>query len=96
MSDRLIVRLASKGQYTLPNDPALLAEINELDNEIVALLAGTEARLQELLGRMAGRVEARGAVLEDVAKPSDLVLPPTDLTLAEAAQLFQGEGIIPG
>lgn len=97
MRRELIVRLSSRGQYKLAaDDEAVLAELNELDNQIVALLAQTESRVQGLLEQMAAQVEARGQVLDDTLASSDLILPPTDLTLAEAAELFQGEGIIPG
>lgn len=95
MAEKMIVRLAGRGQYELA-DEALLAELNELDNEIVALLAQTEDRLAELLAQMAHRVQAAGTPAQDRLQPSSLVLPPTDLSLAEAADLFEGEGILPG
>lgn len=98
-------------ELTADNE-ALLVELNErrpelvegLDNEIVALLTQTESRVQRLLercpepveGQMAARVEAHGQLLDDALASSDLILPPTDLTLAEAAALFKGEGIVPG
>jgi hypothetical protein len=73
----------------------LLAELNDLDNEIVALLTRTESALQMLLEQMATLVEVHCAPLQDTVMPSDLILPPTDLTLAEAIKLFKGEGLIP-
>jgi hypothetical protein len=97
MRRELIVRLSGRGQYKLAaDDEALLAELNELDNEIVALLAQTESKVQRLLEQMAAQVEGSGQVLDDTLASPDLILPPTDLTLAEAAALFKGEGIIPG
>ncbi len=32
---------------------------------------------------------------EDELEPSDLILPPADLTFAEAKEEFTGEGLIP-
>jgi len=44
---------------------------------------------------MSGYVQARGVAVADEVAALDLILPPTDLTLAEAAEIFQGEGLIP-
>lgn len=102
MDKQLIVRLSGRGQYaggvppTTTDDETLLVELNELDNQIVALLAQTESELQRLLEQMAARVEAHGEIVDGSLEASDLILPPTDLTLAEAAELFTGAGIIPG
>jgi hypothetical protein len=97
MSDKLIIRLASRGQYEIDDDrERLLAELNQIDNRIVALLSQTEREMQRLLDEMANQVRARGKVADDTLTESDLILPPADLTLAEAADLFRGEGLIPG
>lgn len=97
MSDKLIIRLASRGQYEIEADrERLLAELNRIDNRIVALLSRTEREMQTLLDEMADQVRASGKVVEDTLTGSDLILPPADLTLAEAAELFRGEGLIPG
>ena len=96
MESKLVVRLSGRDQYAVADDETLLAELNELDNALVALLAETETKLRVLLEKMAARVEARGRVIDIEIEPSDLILPPVDLTLAEAAALFTGEGVIPG
>jgi hypothetical protein len=96
MESKLVVRLSGRDQYEIADEETLLAELNELDNALVALLAQTETELRILLEKMAARVEARGRVIDTEIEPSDLILPPVDLTLAEAAALFTGEGIIPG
>jgi hypothetical protein len=97
MSDKLIIRLASRGQYEIDDDrERLLAELNRIDNRIVALLSRTEREMQRLLDEMANQVRARGKAVDDTLTESDLILPPADLTLAEAAELFRGEGLIPG
>lgn len=96
MKETFIVRIAGAGQYQVPGDEELLAELNALDNRIVALLQNAETELQRLLGQMARLVRERGPSLEAALVESDLILPPEDLTLCEAAELFEGEGLIPG
>jgi hypothetical protein len=96
MRHSLIVRLSGKTQYEIADsDKSLLDELGTLDAAAVALLNQTESELQRLLGQMASAVETHGSILQNKVVPSDLILPPVDLTLAEAAKLFQGEGLIP-
>ncbi len=97
MSEKLIVRLSGRGQYEIGSDTVdVLSELNALDNGIVSLLTRTESELQAFLEQMTACVEERGIALQDSLAPSDLILPPSDLTLAEATELFKGEGLIPG
>jgi len=95
MKETLIVRIAGVGQYEVPGDANLLAEVNALDNRIVALLQESQAELRRLLGQMGALVRERGRPLGAALVESDLVLPPEDLSLCEAAELFEGEGLIP-
>ncbi len=96
MKEKLVLRLSGRNQYEISaDDYEFLAQLSELDNQIVALLARTEFELQALLEEMAAGVKERGSVLQHMVMPSDFVLPPTDLTLAEAARIFGGEGLIP-
>ncbi len=96
MKETLVIRISGEGQYEVPRDTELLAELNALDNQIVDLLRRSEAELQQLLGRMAALVRERGRPLQDALVESDLILPPVDLDLSEATELFEGEGVIPG
>jgi len=91
----VIIRLMGEGQYRVGDDA--VASLNELDDEAVrALEAGEEERFRELLGRLAQRVRDTGERLDDAdLAPSDLIVPPDDLSLAEARELFAGEGLIP-
>jgi hypothetical protein len=76
----MIVRIATEGQYELPQDQ--LARLNELDD------AGAEAAESQSA--------RKGELLEDAhLGPSDLILPPPDLSFAEAAQDFSGDALIP-
>ncbi len=94
--DTFIVRISGEGQYEVPRDAELLTELNALDNQIVSLLRESEAELQKLLGQMASLIRERGRPLQDTPVESDLILPPEDLSLSEATELFEGEGLIPG
>jgi hypothetical protein len=92
----MIVRvLGGDGQYKLADEVA--RDLNELDNEATdAVEAGDEQRLRELLERMAQTVRDRGERLpDDDLSASDLLIPPSDLSLDEARELFSGDGLIP-
>lgn len=91
----MIVRVMGNGQYDVDDEVA--KGLNDLDNQAEqALQAGDEEQLREVLRRMAEQVRANGARLaDDDLKPSEAIVPPDDLTLDEARQLFDGEGLIP-
>jgi PspAA-like protein len=84
-----------EGQYDVDDEVA--KGLNDLDDQAEqALEAGDEEQLRELLRRMAEQVRANGARLaDDDLTPSEAIVPPDDLTLDEARQLFDGEGLIP-
>ena len=91
----MIIRIATENQYRLSDDAA--AKVNELDNAAVAAVeAGDEAKFQETFDQMLDMVRAEGSLLdEDDLAGSDVILPPPDLTFAEAQGEFTGDGLIP-
>jgi CBS domain-containing protein len=91
----MIIRIMTEGQYRLSDD--LLEELNELDNEIVQLLeSGDETKFRDVLRAFTSKIREKGTPLDpDVIMESDLIVPPDDLTLSEAARIFSGEGLIP-
>lgn len=91
----MIVRIATEGQYELPDTD--VDRLNELDNDLVtAVEAGDEERWQELFQSLLELVRSDGTpVAEDVLEESDVILPPPDLTFEEAGEQFTGEGLIP-
>jgi hypothetical protein len=91
----VIVRIATESQYRLPDDEA--AQLNELDNEIVAAVeAGDEDRYHELFEQMLDLVRRAGQPLdEDELSESEVILPPPDTSFVEAAEEFTGDGLIP-
>ena len=82
---RMIVRISGEGQFELPDEDA--ERLNELDNDAVAAVeAGDEAEVRRALDPDARRwwpVDGT-AVGEDELVESDVILPPRDITFAEA------------
>jgi hypothetical protein len=91
----VIVRIMGEGQWRVDDDA--LRELDSLDTEAAKLLdEGDEEGLRRVLATMAERVRQHGEQLPDAdLHPSDAIVPPTDLSLDEARQLFEGEGLIP-
>lgn len=91
----MIVRVSTVGQFRVPDDDA--ARLNELDNAAVAAVeAGDEGRFSDLFGQMVELVRASGKELaSDEIVQSDVILPPPDTSLEEAAAEFTGDGLIP-
>ncbi len=91
----MIVRLMGEGQYEVDDEVA--KGLNDLDEQAAdAVERGDQDQLTGLLRRMAEAVRSNGARVpdEDLAG-SEGIVPPDDLSLDEARQLFEGEGLIP-
>jgi hypothetical protein len=91
----VIVRISTEDQYRLPDADA--ERLNELDNQAVtAVEAGDEDRFQQLFQEMLDLVRRDGTpVGDDELEESDVILPPPDTSIAEAAHEFTGDGLIP-
>ena len=91
----MIVRLLGEGQWRV--DDAVAARLNELDEEVAkAVEANDEAGLWRGLQALAETVRSSGERLaDDDLTPSDAIIPPEDLSLEEAHELLEGEGLIP-
>jgi hypothetical protein len=91
----VIVRLMGKGQYRI--DDQVHVELDDLDNAAVAALeAENEEELDAKLDEMWRLVQSRGERLaDDDLSASDLIVPPSDLTLEETRALFSEQGLIP-
>ena len=91
----MIVRIATEDQYRLPDEDA--ERLNTLDNDAVAAVeAGDEERFHAVFAEMLTLVRTDGKQLGDEElEESDVILPPPDLTFAEAAHEFTGDGLIP-
>jgi hypothetical protein len=91
----VIVRLMGEGQFRVDDD--LLSKLNELDGKAQAAAdAGDEPELDRVLDEMWSLVQADGERLaDDDLHPSDVLIPPSDLTLEETQRLFSDQGLIP-
>ncbi|MDW7732259.1 MAG: hypothetical protein SCH66_07505 [Methanolobus sp.] len=89
----MIIRISEEGQYEVPS--SLLDELNVIDNRIVDLVAEEkEEEYRTQLCKLVEIVRTHGKKLNDgELKESDIILPPEDLTLNEAREIFTGEGI---
>ncbi len=91
----MIVRLMGEGQFEL--DKKHLDELNRIDNNIVKIVdRGDEKTFKTEFKKLVDYARRNGKKIPDnVVKPSDVILPPADLTFEEAKKLFVGEGLVP-
>jgi len=92
----VIVRLLGEGQFRVADD--LLGRLTELDDRAVAALdRDDEGELDECLDVMWQTVQDEGERLpDDDLSTSDVIIPPSDLTLEETRLLFSdANGLIP-
>lgn len=91
----MIVRISTEGQYELGEEDA--GQLDALENAAIAAAdASDDAAFREGWGKLLAFIRAKGrAVDDDHLGGSDLILPPPDVTLAEARAEFSGEGLLP-
>lgn len=92
----MIVRILGEGQLVLEKDT--LAELNELDNTLMAAVeAGDQGPFEVAMKALLGRVRELGTPLPvEELKPSDFILPSADSSLDEVRDLLSSDGLIPG
>ena len=80
----MIVRVSGEGQFRLP------------DEDVAAVEQGDETGFHELWSQMLELVASDGNALDDDdLVGSDVILPPRDISFAEARGEFTGDGLIP-
>ncbi|HXC23541.1 MAG TPA: hypothetical protein VNU28_03055 [Solirubrobacteraceae bacterium] len=91
----MIVRISGEDQYRL--DDGLHERLNQLDSAVLAAIdANDETAFKASFVDLLDYVRSNGERIGDEEiETSDLILPPDDITLAEAAEEFTGEGLIP-
>jgi hypothetical protein len=91
----MIVRISGEDQYRL--DDSLHDHLPQLDSAVLtAIDASDETAFKAAFSELLGFIRANGALVGDEEiETSDLILPPDDITLSEAAEEFTGEGLIP-
>lgn len=90
----MIVRISGEDQYRLADGDG---HLNELDNAVVAAVQSDDAQgFEHSFAALLDYVRSHGERLGgDELVGSDVIIPPADLTLAEAEADFSGEGLIP-
>ncbi len=91
----MIVRIMGEGQYRLADD--VRERVNELDNAVVAAVDQDDedafhASFEEMLDVIRNEGEHLG---DEELETSDVIVPPADTSMAEAAAEFSGDGLIP-
>ncbi|WP_046496499.1 PspA-associated protein PspAA [Streptomyces odonnellii] len=91
----MIVRIMGEGQVRLADSH--LAELNELDDELLAEVRGGDGDgFRRTFHALLTRVRELGEPLpDDALEPSELILPARDATLEEVRALLDDEGLIP-
>jgi hypothetical protein len=91
----MIVRISGEDQYRLDDDES--DRLNELEDAVTAAAdRDDEGDFHQSLSALLDYVRAHGSVVgDDELESSDVILPPADVTLQEAAREFSGEGLIP-
>jgi hypothetical protein len=91
----VIVRVMGERQYRLDDDS--VGRLNELDDRAQeALDRGDEGELGRYLDEMTALVKRDGESLpDDELAGSDVIVPPSDMTLEETKKFFSEEGLIP-
>ena len=91
----MIVRLMGEGQFRADDD--LRSRLDELDVAAQAAAdADDEPELDRVLDEMWQLVQSSGERLaDDDLSASDVVIPPSDLTLEETKRLVSDDGLIP-
>jgi hypothetical protein len=91
----VIVRISEEGQYEL--DDVHHERLNVLDDAAVSAVdRDDEDAFHEAFEELLRFVREEGSrVPDDDLRPSDVILPPPDLTFVEAGEDFTGEGLVP-
>ncbi|GAW92326.1 PspA-associated protein PspAA [Calderihabitans maritimus] len=84
----MIIRIQGEGQYELSGED--LKELDRIDNEMLgAVEDGDEERFRATFSAVLSLIRGKGRKLPDTElKESDLIIPPADITLEEAREMF--------
>ncbi len=90
----MIIRISGDAQYQ--TDDTILSKLNAVDDDLEnAVRAGDEERFHRDLARLLALVRDTGEKLgHDHLAPSDLILPPDDISLTELASEPAIHGLI--
>lgn len=92
----MIIRIIGQGQYRV--DSSLFDTLNRIDNRIVGYVEkGNEKGYRKGLDELIGTIVSEGKKVpgKEIIE-SDVIVPPADMSLDEARQVFRGTGIFEG
>lgn len=92
----MIVRILGEGQLEVPE--SAVTELNELDATLEAAVEhNDEEAFRPALAALLARVREVGSPTDaDDLRPSELIIPQPDATMADVRRLLTDEGLIPG
>jgi hypothetical protein len=92
----MIVRILGEGQLEVPE--SAVGELNDLDAALEAAVERSdEAAFRPALAALLARVRDVGIPTDaGDLRPSELIIPQPDATMAEVRKLLTDEGLIPG
>jgi len=92
----MIIRILGIGQFKL--DDRHIDSLNKIDNQIVEHVSkGRDKEFRKDLDRIISMIQENGEPIDPAEIiSSDIIVPPEDMTLDEAKQVFSGEGLIKG
>jgi hypothetical protein len=92
----MIVRILGEGQLEVPD--SAVGELNELDRALEAAVEHDDQEaFRPALAALLARVREVGSHTEaDDLRPSELIIPQPDATMAEVRKLLTDDGLIPG
>ena len=92
----MIIRILGIGQFKL--DDRHIDCLNKIDNQIVEHVSkGREKEFRKDLAKIISMIQEKGEAIDPAEIiSSDIIVPPADMTLEEARQVFSGEGLIKG
>ena len=91
----MIVRIIGEGQFELESKH--YDELNAIDDRLVEMVSKEdEEGFTQELEKLVNLTKRKGRPLDPsrIAE-SDLIIPPPDITLEEAKEIFRGEGLFP-
>lgn len=90
----MIIRVLGVGQFRL--DDRHIDSLNTVDNKIVEDVSkGNQKEFREDLAEMISIIKEKGKPLDPAeVVPSDMIVPPEDLSFAEAKSIFSYPGLI--
>lgn len=90
----MIIRILGIGQFRL--DDRYLDSLNKVDNKIVEHVSlGKQKEFRKDLVKLISIIKEKGAPLDPTELvPSDIIVPPEDMSIDEAKTIFSAPGLI--